>query len=398
MSHPNIRVYSMEWCPACRTVEDWLREHHFLFEKILVEQNPDAMALVKKANGDACVVPTVAIGDVFLSLPSEEILKKHLLPAEGQAPRELDADCLIIGGGPAGLTAAIYLARERKKVIVLEKGIPGGQIMNTHMVENYPGFPDGVSGPELVERLVTQATRFGAEIRQLCEVTGVREEDGVKIVSTSKGELAAPALIVAVGSDYRQINVPGSHELAGRGISYCATCDGPFFKGKHVVLIGGGNTAVQEATFLTRFVKKMTILHRSAAFTAEQILCDDLMQHRDMLDIRFHTEVEAFLGEKKLTAVRTRHRETGVVEEITADGAFVFIGRVPNTGFLKEVLCLTKSGFIDVDQSCPLQSKMRGIFGAGDCMGDSHAQLTTATADGTVASFFVREYLQRLGR
>jgi thioredoxin reductase (NADPH) len=308
-------------------------------------------------------------------------------------------DCVIIGAGPAGLAAALYAARDRFKTIVLEKFVPGGQINNTDRLENYPGI-ERASGFELSEKLVKQASSFGAEIKTGAEVTSLARLPGGDIeISCDKDKYLARTVILTPGSSYRHLGVPGEDKFrnAGAGVSYCGTCDAPFFRGKSVVSIGGGNTAAEETLHLCKFAAKVTLIHRRDQFRATKILQEELLaktrEPNSNLLIKYNTIVLAIEGKNKAESVRLKNVKTGQEESYSCDGVFVFIGMVPGTGFLKGFVELTEEGFIKCDCAY-LRTSVPGVFVAGDCRIGAAMQLATAVGDGVNAAMQIKNYIR----
>ena len=311
-------------------------------------------------------------------------------------------DCIIIGAGPAGLAAALYAARDRFKTLVLEKLLPGGQINNTNRIENYPGF-EQIDGPGLIEKMQKQAAKFGAEIKTGCEVTRLERLKNSDItVYCDQQKYTARAVIMALGSDYRKLGVPGEDEFrsAGAGVSYCGTCDAPFFKGKQVLAVGGGNTAVEETLHLTKFADKVTLIHRRDELRATRVLTEELLQKTNEpnsnLIIKYSTVATAIEGEGKVQSVRLKNVKTGQEENYPCDGVFIFIGMVPNTGFLKGFVQLTDNGFIKCDCAY-LRTNVPGVFVAGDCRIGAAMQLATAVGDGVTAAMMLKQYFRDPG-
>lgn len=308
-------------------------------------------------------------------------------------------DCIIVGAGPAGLAAALYTSRDRLKTLILEKFIPGGQIGNTDRIENYPGI-ERIDGPGLIERMQKQALNFGTKIKTAAEVTALKRlQDGTIEVSCDKNKLFARAVILAPGSDYRRLGVPGEEEFrsAGAGVSYCGTCDAPFFKSKSVIAVGGGNTALEETLHLTKFARKVTLIHRRDEFRATKVLAEELLQKaaepNSNLIVKYSTVATAIEGEGKVRSVRLKNVKTGIEENYPCDGIFIFIGMVPNTGFLKGFVEMTGNGFIKCDCAY-LRTNVPGVFVAGDCRVGAAMQLATATGDGVVAAMMLKQYFR----
>jgi len=308
-------------------------------------------------------------------------------------------DCIIVGCGPAGLGAALYTARDKFKTLVVEKFYPGGQINNTDRIENYPGF-EKVSGPDLIEKLMNQVTAFGAEIKNSSEVTALaRLEDGRIQVSCGKDSFTGRAVILSPGSSYRNLGVPGEEEFrsAGAGVSYCGTCDAPFFKDKKVVAVGGGNTALEETLHIAKFCSEVVLVHRRQEFRATRVLTDELMakvkEQNSNLKLQLDSVVTAIEGEGKVQRARVKNVKTDEESVIDCDGVFIFIGMVPNTGFLKGFVELTEAGFIKCETAY-LRTKVPGVFAAGDCRVGAAMQLVTAVADGVNAAMWMKQYFR----
>ena len=307
-------------------------------------------------------------------------------------------DLVIIGAGPAALSAAIYTTREDIQTLLYEKAVPGGLISTTDWVDNYPGFPDGIAGLELAENMRKQAERFGAVI-EMGEVTGVKKEANGNIkLDTTDGEVFAKTVLIATGSGYRKIGVPGEEEYYARGVHYCATCDGAFYRDKKLVVVGGGNSAVQEAIFLTRFASHIDILVRSD-FRASDVLVDRLEKElKDKITVHKQTTTDQIIGEKidnidRVTKVVGTDKASGKQVEFQTDGVFVFVGLDPNTGFLKETAVeLDEIDFVKSDDS--LETSISGVFVAGDCRSGATMQIATAVGEGATAALRIREYLE----
>lgn len=298
-------------------------------------------------------------------------------------------DVIIIGGGPAGLSAAIYAARDRLSVLLIEQGMVGGQIINTEQVENYPGFPQGISGYELTQSMHRQATRFGLET-VTAEVTGV--QDGKeKVVVTSDGSFAARAVIIAGGSLRQKLGVPGEAEFTGKGVSYCATCDAAFFRDKAVAVVGGGNAAMTEAVHLTKFASSVVVIHRRAQLRAMPIL-QDRAKAQPKIGFLWDSVVEEIIGETFVRQLRVRHVPTGKITLLEVAGVFVAVGFRPNTGYLKGLLTLDATGAVVANER--METDVAGIFAAGDIRSNSIRQAIAAAGDGAVAAVSAQKYLE----
>ncbi len=299
-------------------------------------------------------------------------------------------DVLIIGAGPAGMTAAIYAARAGYKTALVEHGVPGGQAATTDRIENYPGFPEGIAGPELMMKFFEQTTAFGVEILYQ-QVTGLLLEGGIKRVLTDQQELEARAVVIASGAKPRTLGAPGEDRLRGRGVSYCATCDGFFFKGQPVAVIGGGDTAVEEAIYLTKMCESVTLIHRR-----DQLRANKLAQSRalanEKLHILYDTVVEEIVGEEKVRQLRLRNKKTGETSALDVNGVFIFVGYLPNGEFFPQELAVDEQGYIVTDEE--MATNLPGVFAVGDVRRKKLRQVTTAVGDGGMVIHGIEEYLK----
>lgn len=300
-------------------------------------------------------------------------------------------DILVVGGGPAGMTAAIYAARAGRSVLLLEGGSFGGQIVNSQLVENYPGTPD-IGGWELADRMVSQMRAVGVETAS-ARVTGLeRLSDGGFSVRTDRGEgYAACAVILATGVGHRKLGVPGEEALIGRGVSFCATCDGMFFRRREVAVVGGGNTAVQDALVLAEFCSRVYLIHRRDGFRAEERLMERLRQN-ERIELLTDTVVTAMQGEQRLESLTLHNVKTGEARDLTVAGVFEAIGNLPQNAAFADLVELDADGYIVTDRDC--RTSCAGIFAAGDCCQKTVRQLTTATADGTVAALSAVDWVR----
>lgn len=303
-------------------------------------------------------------------------------------------DLVIIGAGPAALTAAIYTTREDVDTVLFEKGVIGGLAAITDWVDNYPGFPDGIAGLDLAEGLRKQAERFGADIR-LGEVMSITDEGEYKRLVTTDGDVLAKAVLIATGSDYKKLGIPGEMEYYARGVHYCATCDGAFYREKRLVVVGGGNSAIQEAIFLTRFATKIDVLVRGESLRASEVLQHELTKYADKITVHFNTTTDEIVGgaDNKVTHVMGTDAKTGKTVQFDTDGVFVFIGLKPNTAFLQETaVTLDDIGMVVTDES--LQTSMPGVFAAGDVRSGATMQIASATGEGATAAMSIRKYIE----
>jgi thioredoxin reductase (NADPH) len=303
-----------------------------------------------------------------------------------------DYDLIIIGGGPAGLTAGIYAGRARLKTLLLEKLIHGGQMMTTDLVENYPGFPEGISGFELSDRMRKQAERFGLVIRSQ-EVLELKPGKPVHTVVLEDGSLTAGAIIIATGAHYRRLGVPGEDRLVGKGVSFCATCDGAFFKDEEIAMVGGGDNALTETIFLARFAKKIHLIHRRDQLRGAKYLQERIFQ-LGKVEVHWDSKVVEFQGQANLEAMKLLNVKTGETTVLPLTGAFIAIGMLPNSGWLKDLLPMDEWGFLLTDEV--MATNIPGIFAAGDIRAKLWRQISTAVGDGSVAAIAAENYLEEL--
>jgi thioredoxin reductase (NADPH) len=299
---------------------------------------------------------------------------------------------IIIGGGPAGLTAGLYAARARLQTLLLDRIMPGGQIVNAELVENYPGFPDGVSGAELASLMEQQAKKYGLEIA-MAEVEGVELGGGEKIIRTGEGQYKAKSLIIAGGSEHGKLGVSGEEELRGKGVSYCATCDGAFFRDQIVAVIGGGNVALNDALFLTRFATKVIVIHRRDELRATRILQERAFA-QPKIEFLWDTIVKSIEGDTRVKALKLHNVKTEAESSLEVNGVFVAVGYRPNTGYLEGVLTLSQEKTIVVDDS--MATSVPGVFAAGDIRAGSPRQVSCAVGDGAIAAISAEKYLSSI--
>ena len=298
-------------------------------------------------------------------------------------------DVMIIGGGGAGLTAALYASRAKLSTILFEKLVSGGQIATTDLVENYPGFTEGILGPEIAQRMEAQAVRYGTQIIYE-EVTNLSRKGDIFEAVSTEANYSARTVILAMGASFRMIGVPNEKELTGKGVSYCATCDGAFFKGKKVVAIGGGDSALQEGIFLTRFAEKVIIVHRRDKLRASPIL-QERAKTNAKISFIWDTVVDKIEGGRKVEAVLLRNVKTNELQKVSTDGIFVFIGHDPNSGFLRDFVTLDGKGYIMTDSA--LTTSVPGIFAAGEVRKGAVRQLVSACGEGCAAALAAQDFL-----
>jgi thioredoxin reductase (NADPH) len=299
-------------------------------------------------------------------------------------------DLIIIGAGPAGLTAGLYASRARLKTVLLERLVPGGQVMTTDWVENYPGFPDGISGFELIDRMKRQAEKFDLKIES-GDVVRLEVSPEKKVVVTDRETLQCRALILACGASPHKLGIEGEETLTGKGVSYCATCDGPFYRDQDVAVIGGGDTAVEEAIFLTRFARKIFLVHRRDKLRAIRLLQDRAMAE-EKIDFFWDNIPTRIVGEKAVEGVDLKNVKTGEETRLPVQGVFVFTGYIPNNGPVKDLLELDEHGFVITDDR--MQTSVPGIFAAGDIRSKLLRQISTAVGEGATAAFAAEKYLE----
>lgn len=413
-STPSITLYGAYWCPDCRRSKQFLGEHQIPYAWVDIEEDPEAEEFVIQKNEGKRIIPTIVFEDgSFLVEPSNADLAKKL-GLKTTASRTF-YDVIIVGGGPAGLTTALYTAREGIDTLVIERGAFGGQAAATEKLDNLPGFPEGIQGIDFAGRLRQQAEKFGVELLQAQDIVSMHSHGNYHCVITGDGsKYSAHALVIATGSRYRRLNVPGENDYIGAGVHFCATCDGPFYRGKNVAVVGAGNSATEESLLLTKFADRVTILARGDHFTASQVIQESVLNAPD-IDVRWNTEVIEFKGaQSKLNTLVLRDRTSGDVSEMSVDGAFIFIGLDPNTGFLAESsVRLNEWGFIITGHSLVHNADERpagfahrdptmqetsipGIFAAGDVRQGSTKQVASAAGEGAAVALEIREYLKRV--
>ena len=392
MPHTNIKVYGAPWCPDCKRAKQFLGEQRIHYEWIDVDEDPQGMQLVQEMNQGKQIIPTIVFDDssVLVEPSNAELAQK--LGIQPKATRTF-YDLIVVGSGPAGLTAAIYAAREGIETLVIEKGGIGGQAGVTELIENYPGFPEGVGGGDLANRFQDHASRFGVEILPAQSVSTIGADYSYRFVRTDTGEeYCSKALLLATGSQYLRLGVPGEEDFIGAGVHFCATCDGPFYKGKDLIVVGGGNSGVEEGIFLTKFASKVTILEISDSLKASRILQEKALSH-PQIEVMLNTSVQEFKGDSRLRSAVLKNMKTGETWEAQPGAVFVFIGLSPNTGVVKATVDLDKWGFVVTDKS--LETSVEGIFAAGDVRAGSTKQVASAVVEGATVALMIRQYLEK---
>ncbi|HLZ61653.1 MAG TPA: FAD-dependent oxidoreductase [Ktedonosporobacter sp.] len=392
MTQSNIKLYGTDWCSDCKRSKKFLGEQRIRYQYINIENDTESQAYVRELQKGGMSIPTIVFedGGVLIEPSNAELAEKLGLDTKAKCDFY---DLITVGGGPTALTAAIYAARDGYDVLVIERGGFGGQAGITERLDNYPGFPEGVTGAEFAERIIEQAKRFGVELLAAQNVVRVGNDLDAHFVETESGNKhRANAVLIATGSTYKRLGVPGEDRFIGAGVHFCATCDGPFYRGREVAVIGSGNSAVEEAAFLTRFCPKVTILARGSQLSASKIATDKAM-HSPEIEVRFNTEVIEFKGQQShLETVVTKNTRTGETEEIHPAGVFVFIGLSPNSEPFRDTVKVDAQGFIMT--GIDFQTSTEGIFAAGDVRVGSTKQLVSAAGEGAAASLSIREHLR----
>ena len=397
MSTENVEqiiMYGADWCPDCRRAKQFFGEHRVQYTYIDIEKQPETVENIKELNNGMRIIPTILFPDgTKMTEPSNAELAEQM---GLQTQAELDFyDAIIIGAGPTGLTAALYLGREGANTLVIDKSGIGGQAGITQVLDNFPGFDEGIAGAEFADRLGRQAARFGAEILQAQSVESLTQNGQYWEVATADGNTyCTHAVLLATGAQYRRLNVPGESELIGINIHFCATCDGAFYKGKKVLVVGGGNSGFEEGLFLTKFADQVDIVEFAETVKASQVLQDKVAEQSNMRVITNHA-VQGFKGDGELSSVVVQDRATGEQVEWDYDGVFVFIGLSPNSGLVKDSIDVDRLGFADTDKT--LMTSLPGLFAAGDVRSGSTKQAASAAGEGATAALMIRQYLSEVG-
>ncbi len=388
-----ILVYSTVWCSDCKRAKKFFGEQRVPYINIDIENDETSMAFVEQINHGKRIIPTIVFpdGDILVEPSNAQLAAK--LGLQTKAKREF-YDVIVIGGGVSGLTAALYCGREGLDTLVIEKGAMGGQAGSTTRMENFPGFDEGISGAEFAERLTRQARRFGVEILQANEVSSIVPQQPYLCINTEDGtEYGAKAVLLATGARYRRLNVPGEEDLIGSGVHFCATCDGAFYKGKKVLVVGGGNSGFEEGLFLTKFATQVDIVEFMPEVKASKVLQDTVDQMPNM-QVTVNHAVKKLTGKSHLDKIVVEDRATGQLEEWDYDGLFVFIGLTPTSDLVKDLVKINEMGFIVTDST--LMTSIPGIFAAGDVRLGSTKQAAAAAGEGATAALMIREYLKKL--
>jgi thioredoxin reductase (NADPH) len=397
MGTEGIVLYGATWCPDCRRSKAFLAEQRIPYEYVDLEERPEEIATVLALNDGKQIIPTIVFPDGgHLAEPSNEELAERL--GLRRTAGDSTYDVVIIGGGPTGLTSAIYAARENQRTLVVERSALGGQAGVTERLDNYPGFPEGIRGAELADRFVQQAQRYGVELLPAVSVTSLETADGTSVVTLSTGQVvSAGAVLLATGSTYRRTDAPGEADLIGAGIHFCATCDGPFYRdAEELVVLGGGNSGLEEGLFLTQFAQHVTLVERGPELRGSRLLQDKVRAHPAMT-VLTDTAVTAFRATEggRLASVALQGPD-GVERDHAAAAAFVFIGLQPNTEWLAGLVDLDAAGFIVTDRT--MATSRPGVFAAGDVRSGSTKQLASAVGEGAAVALQIRYHLDQLDR
>jgi len=390
------KFYGAPWCSDCKRTKQFLGEHRISIETAWtdIEADESAALEVEKINEGKRRIPTLVFDDgSTLVVPDNATLANKL-----NLVQELNHDfhdVVIIGGGPTGLTATLYLARDDVDVAITEKGALGGQVGFTQRLDNYPGFPDGISGEDLATRIIKQVKNYADEILTATDIVNIEHKNGILEVYTSDGRcIGSKSVVIATGSKYRTLDVPGESDLIGYKIHFCATCDFIWYKGQEVIVVGGGNSAFEESLFLAKHLKKVTILVRSTS-KASKVLQDKVADTNN-IDVRYNTVVDEFkVGAKKtLDGVVIKNKSTGESETIHPNGVFLFVGLTPNAEVAGKLVELDNRGFIKTDGA--MMTKTKGLFAAGDVRSGSIKQAVAAMGEGAAVAIHLRDYLKQV--
>ena len=393
MTPTDITLYGTLWCSDCKRTKMFFGEQRIHYRFVDVDMDAEGLAVVERANGGKHIIPTLVFADGTVMVePSNADLAAKLGIATTAKGRFYDL--IVVGSGPAGLTAALYTAREGIDTLVIERGGVGGQAGITERLDNFPGFPEGISGAEFAGRLRQQAERFGVEVLSAQEVVAFGSDGAYRLVRTADGqEYRAYAVLLALGSTYRRLGIPGEDDFIGAGVHFCATCDGPFYRGKDVLVIGGGNSAGEESLFLTKFASHVTIATRGPGLTSSKVVIEKIAEDPRITILSNVSPVE-LRGGSHLETVILKDNQSGTQQELHPAAVFVFIGLTPNTGLVKGLVDLDQWGFVVTGPG--LQTSMPGIFAAGDCRQGSTKQAASAAGEGAAVALAIRHYVEPL--
>jgi thioredoxin reductase (NADPH) len=384
-----LTVYGTSWCSDCKRAKQLLGEQRVPYDFIDIDADAEALAYVQQVNEGKSIIPVIVFddGSTLVEPSNAELAEKLGITTEA---KNLFYDLVVVGSGPSGLTAALYAAREGISTLVVERAGVGGQAGVTERLDNFPGFPEGVTGAEFADRLRQQAERFGVEILPAQDVTEIVVDGDYRGVRLASGqEVRSFAVLLALGSTYRRLGVPGEEDFIGAGVHFCATCDGAFYKGKKVLVVGGGNSAGEESVFLTRFSPDITIATNGPELTASKVVAEKVAES-PAISVRPETTVAEFKGDGKLASV-VLSRGGEQVEE-AFDGVFVFIGLSPNSELVRGLVDVDAQGFVVTDAG--LQTSVPGVFAAGDVRAGSTKQAASAAGEGAAVALGIRRYVE----
>ena len=387
----HIILYGADWCPDCRRSKAFLNDNKINYQFIDIDKNEWSIPIITKLNNGKRKIPTIIINnDIVLVEPENEELRQTLKLDKVKEERIFDS--VIIGGGAAGLTTSIYAQRDRFNTLLLEKKTIGGNAFLTEKIENYPGFTS-ISGPDLMDKMEEQAKTYGATIKTGEEVVSIEKEDDLFKIKTKTNNYFGRSVVLSTGSTYRQLGIPGEAELIGSGVHFCATCDGAFYRDRDIIVIGGGNSALEEGIFLAGFCKSVKIVNILPEFTASETYIEKLDTIKNISTHMNQKSLEFIANENGIfKGLKIEDNETKKQEILSADGVFVFIGLIPNTEAFKNWIELSNGGFIKTTGLA--QTSIKGVFAAGDCREGAIAQVAAATGEGVLASYGIRDYLK----
>lgn len=390
-----LQMYGTAWCPDCHRAKQFLSEQRVPYEFTDVDADAAGRAIVEQVNDGKLVIPVLVFddGSTLVEPSNADLAAKLGLRTQAQ---HRFYSLIVVGSGVAGLTTAIYAAREGIPTLVVESGAVGGAVGITDRIDNFPGFPEGVGGSDFADRLRRQAERFGVEILSATEVTALALDGDQRVVRTGTGdEYRCHALLLATGSTYRRLGIPGEDDYIGSGVHFCATCDGAFYRGQEVLVVGGGNSATEESLFLTTLDQRITMVTNLDRLTASRLAVDKVGRN-GAIDVRLETVPVEFVGVGgKLTGVVLESLATGERSTLQVPAAFVFIGLSPNAGLVADLVETDAQGFVVSDPG--MQTSARGVFVAGDVRSGSTKQAAAAAGEGAAAAIAIRRYLEPFG-